>query len=462
MQPGRCARAAVYSGCVAIALLFSAACAPNDAPPTLRVNVPTPILPTPVPPSPTPFAPVSTSRPVDPEVTALLDNVDSDRLSASIATLAAFRTRNVLSGRSTAATEDVEPKGIAAARAWLVDQFKQYKAVVETQSFDYTWRIWDMTGQNVIATLPGSDPNPNLVIIGANYDSVGNDAFDGQTAAPGANTNGSGIAVMLELLRILAPLPHRSTLMFVAFDARTSGVQGSTAFLQFRLKGTVSVRGIIDLDTLGSSEGNGERDPRTLKLFSSGTADTPSRHLARQLGLFVNMYIADLTLVPQTNPARSTADDQPFGTAGLPAVRFTQGLAPGPDETGARDTPDKIEIDYLLRAARAILAGVVLIADGPPPPSRFTMQPIGDSTNTILGWAPPVLGDTAASPGGYMVALRGADSLNFDQVLSVNGATQLVWDKFRQYAFVSIASVSVKGRAGPFSAEVPISRLMGP
>ena len=61
---------------------------------------------------------------------------------------------------------------------------------------------------NVIAWIPGTATS-QAVLLMAHYDTV--------PQSPGANDNGSGVAAMLEIARLLAGNSYSSTLRFVAF-----------------------------------------------------------------------------------------------------------------------------------------------------------------------------------------------------------------------------------------------------
>ncbi len=65
--------------------------------------------------------------------------------------------------------------------------------------------------QNVIATPPGFDPAAPHRIVGAHLDTV--------PQAPGAEDNGSGVAVLLELARLAGLQPPPVPVVFVAFGA---------------------------------------------------------------------------------------------------------------------------------------------------------------------------------------------------------------------------------------------------
>jgi len=87
---------------------------------------------------------------------------------------------------------------------------------------------------NVAGMLTGSDPEraKKFLIVGGHLDGVGKDPNG--TVFPGANDNGSGPAVTIEVARVLAQ--HRSMLknsfIFAAFSGEEEGLIGSEVFVQ--------------------------------------------------------------------------------------------------------------------------------------------------------------------------------------------------------------------------------------
>jgi peptide/nickel transport system permease protein len=87
---------------------------------------------------------------------------------------------------------------------------------------------------NVVGFLPGSDPerSKKFLIVGGHLDGVGMDPNG--TIFPGANDNGSGPAVIIEVARVLAQ--HRAMLknsfVFAAFSGEEEGLVGSEVFVQ--------------------------------------------------------------------------------------------------------------------------------------------------------------------------------------------------------------------------------------
>lgn len=97
------------------------------------------------------------------------------------------------------------------------------------------------SGSNVIATRPGG---PETLVIGAHIDSV--------AAGPGANDNGSGTAVMLELARVMAAAPTPYTLTFIGFDAEEIGLIGSRHYVSaLSEEQQRAIKAMINLDMVG-------------------------------------------------------------------------------------------------------------------------------------------------------------------------------------------------------------------
>lgn len=110
------------------------------------------------------------------------------------------------------------------------------------------------TTQNVIGEPPGFDPARPHVVVGGHLDTVPD--------TPGANDNGSGIAVMLELARLASLRAPRTPAVFVAFGAEerrrrgvAGGAWGSRAYVRAvppaQRRG---IRGAIVLDMIGNGD----------------------------------------------------------------------------------------------------------------------------------------------------------------------------------------------------------------
>lgn len=83
---------------------------------------------------------------------------------------------------------------------------------------------------NVIAKIEGTDLSNEVVLLGAHYDSVNWE--NTRDDSPGVDDNGSGIALLLSVARILSQAKEkpRRSILFIAFAAEEEGLIGSTHF----------------------------------------------------------------------------------------------------------------------------------------------------------------------------------------------------------------------------------------
>ena len=155
----------------------------------------------------------------DPEVNLLVNSVSSDSLRSYVEKLVRFGTRHTMSSTSDPV------KGIGAARSWVLSKFRTYAANSDGRMHVYLQnqdvrpdgkRISRRTSLgNPVALLKGTDPSDKRIfIIGAHLDSRASDVMDWQTAAPGANDDGSGVAAVIESARIYLPVKHRQLYHF--------------------------------------------------------------------------------------------------------------------------------------------------------------------------------------------------------------------------------------------------------
>jgi len=393
-----------------------------------------------------------------PDATSLLLNysnqIESDRLLAHISTLQGFGTRHVNSGYGN------PERGIGAAADWITRQFEQIRAgsqgrlVVFPQPFRLEWAGETSEARNIVAFLSGSDPAAGTLLIGAHYDSTGSDQNDGAAPAPGANDNGSGVAALLELARVLSTRPHRSAIMFVAFSAEEVGRLGSISFVRDYLQpGDIDVRLMINMDSIGSPrDARGNVDSGSLRVYSAGPADSPSREAARTVELVAFKHAPDMafTLQDAADRANRFSDHLSFSEAGIPAMRLIQSLEDYTRQNNARDTIDIVQADYLTRVTRAVLGVIVALADGPRPPRNIALREAGDGARTLV-WEP------VPGAGGYIVALRRPGAGRYEH-FEIEGDTSVTWDGFVPQNFVSlaIAARDSNGLMGPLSEVFPI------
>jgi len=98
--------------------------------------------------------------------------------------------------------------------------------VVE-QTVDVSMLKTDGKGMNLVSEIPGASGD-RYILVGAHYDSIPRSG-----PAPGAEDNGSGVATLLSIAKMLKAkgTPNRS-IHFVLFTAEEEGLLGSEAFVR--------------------------------------------------------------------------------------------------------------------------------------------------------------------------------------------------------------------------------------
>ncbi|XP_078589487.1 uncharacterized protein LOC144869827 isoform X2 [Branchiostoma floridae x Branchiostoma japonicum] len=106
------------------------------------------------------------------------------------------------------------PAGKAAARRHIIAKFEEYGLDVTVQNFNGSSGDTDKPGTNVIGVKRGKmngTSDDRIVAVGAHYDTV--------ATSPGVDDDGSGMAAMLEMARVMTSCSQQNyTIIFVAFD----------------------------------------------------------------------------------------------------------------------------------------------------------------------------------------------------------------------------------------------------
>jgi alkaline phosphatase isozyme conversion protein len=132
-------------------------------------------------------------------------------------------------------------EGETKTAQYITQVFQAIGYSPETQPFTAQDGNETVNSANVVAVKKGTSPFE--IIVGAHYDS--NDA------GPGADANASGVAVMLEVARMVSDKTTPYTIRFIAFGGGESGLLGSYAYLnQMSQEQFENVIGMVDLDSL--------------------------------------------------------------------------------------------------------------------------------------------------------------------------------------------------------------------
>ncbi len=267
-------------------------------------------------------------------------------------------------------------KGIEKAAKYIANQFSKagLKPGADDGTFFQKWQdVVDASGRkgevkNVIALLPGTNPKyaHQAVVVSAHYDHLGlgwPDVHKGDEGKihHGADDNASGIAVMLELARVLAQTsPPQRTIIFVAFTGEENGLRGSQYFVshykRFPVKNIIAD---LNLDTVGRLH-----DQKVLILNSSSAREWP----------FIFMGSSYVTGVESEMVTQQldASDQVSFIKAGVPAVQIFSGAHR--DYHRPTDTWDKIDAQGLVKIASLTKEVLMYLANERKEPLTFKAQ----------------------------------------------------------------------------------------
>lgn len=230
----------------------------------------------------------------------------------------------------------------------LAKELAQIFSDLGLQAYNGKW-LWEFEqGTNVMACLPGT--TGKWVVVCAYYDGLGLDSAS-LLHYPGADSNASGVAMMMELAKRFS-CGHefkRDGIIFVALDGHSLKYRGAENLSSLLKK--QEIRLVINLDIVG----NGlvpidKRRPRYLMALGAEKYSKSLSSCARweKIELYYEYYRSESF----TNLFyRKIGDQTIFLKQGIPCVVFTSGIT---DHTNKlTDTYDTL--DYSLLRDRSLL-----------------------------------------------------------------------------------------------------------
>lgn len=413
----------------------------------------------------------------DSELTSILRQVDPLRIKAIIEKLASFGTRHTCSSQT-----DPE-RGIGAARDWLLEQYRGFAAEsegrmnVELHSYiqPIAARIPFPTNiSNVVATLKGSSDPDRIVVVSGHYDSRATEANDYTSDAPGADDDASGVAISMELARIMAKHKPAATIMFLAVAGEEQGLYGAGYTARLLANRSANVEGMWTNDIVGSPIGDdGKNNSRVVRLFAQGVPSnesTPSRASqrlsiggendspARQLGRFTR----DVASNPITGMAVEViyrldrylrgGDHRPFLEAGYAANRFTEpreNFAHQHQDVVVRngtqygDLPEFCDFYYISRVGKVTGAAVWSLAQAPDTPKNVRIDTVELTNDSTLKWV------KVKDAKGYEVVWRPTDESVWTQYAEVGNVETATIKASKDNVIFGVRSVGSNGFRSP-------------
>jgi hypothetical protein len=252
------------------------------------------------------------------------------------------------------------PEALERSARYIEKTLQGFGYQVDSQPFD------DGHARNIEVSLVPDDGSGPSLVIGAHYDS----AF----AASGANDNGSGVAALLELARMLADLQSQTSfpirLVFFANEEPPffkTDLMGSLVYARRLIASGEQVQGMLSLETLGyySDRPGSQHYPFPLGMLYPDTGNfvafvgtASSRGFIRKaVGNFraVGRFPSVGGAAPSFVQGIDWSDHWAFEQMGVPGLMITD-TAPFryPHYHAREDTPDKLDYARLARVTAAL------------------------------------------------------------------------------------------------------------
>lgn len=413
----------------------------------------------------------------DPEIKQMVDEISAENIENDILKLVSFHTRHNMS------VQDDPEKGIGAAWNWVKAEMEQYipssEGRLSVEFINYkvggeNQRIpVEIELKNVVATLKGTDPEDDrILIISAHLDSRVEDNTDYSSFAPGANDDGSGVAVILELVRIMSAHHFPVTIKFLVLTGEEHGLFGSAYMAGLAKQENWNIVAVLNNDMIGNSSSSGTllndnmkvrvfsegipayetEDMAQMRSFTSGENDGKARQLARYIKEVGERYVEQLsvTLIFRNDRYGRGGDHTPFCREGFTAVRITE-FNENYDRTHKTpreqdgimigDLPGGVDYEYVRKNGGINLATLANLALAPDQPANVGIDISGLTNSTTLSWNKPEKGK---EPDGYYILMRETCQPLWEKKIFVKGTTVTLPYSKDNY-FFAVQSVDQEG-----------------
>ena len=420
----------------------------------------------------------------DPALRGLLRQIDPDRIQATITKLVSFGTRH------TASSQTDPARGIGAATAYVAGQMQSLAAASNGRMTVRQQKFTQPVASNipvptqitnVIATLAGTATPERFYVVTGHLDSRVSDVLNFTDDAPGADDDGSGVAVVLELARVFATRQFPGTLVFATVAGEEQGLYGSAFMASQMAAAGNDVQGMFSNDIVGASQAfDGTKpDPRTVRLFVEGIPTNVTQSqislmqsvggendgVTHQLARFVadsapfSLTGMDIRVIWRRDRYLRGSDHLSFQSHGYPAARLTEAR-----ENFAHEHQDVrvengqqfgdllkfVDFDYTARVARVNAAAMWALATGPATPKGLeihTAPPAGfPGTNlTALDWH----ANPESNLAGYEVVMRETTAADWASAIPVGNVTSVTLNISKDNVQFGVRAVDRAGHRSP-------------
>lgn len=279
---------------------------------------------------------------------ALREQVSQESLQGFIQKLQDFKSRNSYSG---------EGGTLDQAADWAAEQLNNFGWSVTRDDYRPAGKWWQpkrITPQ-IVAEMTGTENPERVVVVGAHLDSISPRSDD----APGADDNGSGSSVLLELARIVGfgGAKFKNTVRLVLFTGEEQGLFGSAAIAKRWRQENVDIICMLNADMMGYKR---KGEPTTFALVARNS----NMGLLNIVNTATETYMGGQLVIGTSDVCCS--DQQSFTQNGFPAVAIFETPTRSvvyPEYHKTSDRLEAIDMEQMVLLGSGFMASAILFAE---------------------------------------------------------------------------------------------------
>lgn len=236
--------------------------------------------------------------------------------------------------------------------------------------------------KNYEATKHGIEKPGTIVFLDAHYDSFSN--------APGADDNASGVAGVLEAIRVMGEYVSKKSIRYVLFDLEEAGLVGSTFYVSNQLNARDTIQGVINFEMIGfySEQANTQDLPTGFNIlfpdaynqviannrkgdFITNVGNTLSFSLRTKFHQAATTYVPQLKVISLDVPGNGSiapdltrSDHFVFWSKNIPALMITDGANfRNKNYHTLKDSIQFLNFNFMSQVTKASIATLLELAE---------------------------------------------------------------------------------------------------
>ena len=264
----------------------------------------------------------------------------------------------------------------------------------------------------------------------------------------------------MELARVFAEsgIDFDATLVFMTVAGEEQGLVGAGAHAKKAKDEKTPIQAWFNNDIVGGSHGgDGSIDGATIRIYSEGPEDSPSRSLAQFAARIGAIYVPNhrVRLMARRDRFSRGGDHSALNAQGFAAIGFRESRENYGKQHGPNDTIDGVDFTYLAQNARVNAAGMATLALAPPPPVVTNERGAPSIDRRTSGYDAHLRWQASPGAAGYRIFWRNAWAPDWEHELTVGAVTEYTFPKMNIDDWVfGVAAIDAAGHESSISAYV--------